>query len=259
MITGKEILLALSYKYNGDWDKIYDAIKRKEKIDDDFLENALKSINSNYVTIVDDEYPTVLKDIYKPPFVLYYHGNINLIYNTEQVLAVVGSRKCTQYSEINCRKIVKELGGRLNIISGMALGIDAISHRAAIDSGASTIAVLGCGINYVYPKTNALLYEEIKRGHLIISEYPDMQPPQPDYFPFRNRIIIGLSNGVFIPEVRNQSGTMVSCAHALSQNRDVYILPQPAGSDTYNNRLIKEGACLVESGTDILNDKNLIS
>ena len=140
------------------------------------------------------------------------------------------------------------------ICSGMANGIDTCAHNACIDSNGKTIAVLGCGIDYIYPKSNKNLYETIKKDHLLISEFPFDEAPKPEYFPIRNRIITGLCWGLFVPEVKTKSGTLVSIAHALNQNKEIFILPQPAKNNTFNNRIIRDGAILIESCEDILEE-----
>ena len=255
MYEGREILAYYCIKHQGKWDEIYDAINRKEKIDDEEFFKIIRNIKSPYISMLDEEYPEYLKWTYKPPFVLFYYGDISLIKNYNNILAVVGSRECSPEGETKTYEIVSKLAQKYIVISGMALGIDAIAHHAIIDSGGKTIAVLGSGIDYPYPFTNIDLYKEIKKNHLIISEYSGSFVPEPACFPFRNRLISALSWGVFCPELKAQSGSLSTIGHSLGQGRSVMVLPQEACNGTYNNRLIREGAILVENAEDILEEK----
>ena len=189
MLEGRNLLLYLSIKYEGDWDKIYFAIKAKEKISKEEVEEAVSTNKTPFITIIDDEYPDALKNIYKPPFVLFYYGDLSLLDNSNSFLAVVGSRNC--YKE-NCdalNKIISELNNEYIIISGLAIGIDTCAHKSILRNGGKTIAVLGCGIDYIYPKENQDLYQTIKQSNLLISEYPSLIKPNSEHFPIRNRII----------------------------------------------------------------------
>lgn len=255
MLEGRNLLLYLSIKYEGDWDKIYFAIKAKEKISKEEVEEAVSTNKTPFITIIDDEYPDALKNIYKPPFVLFYYGDLSLLDNSNSFLAVVGSRNC--YKE-NCdalNKIISELNNEYIIISGLAIGIDTCAHKSILRNGGKTIAVLGCGIDYIYPKENQDLYQTIKQSNLLISEYPSLTKPNSEHFPIRNRIITGLADQIFVPEVHFKSGTMISISHAISQGKDIMVLPQPIDNGTCNNRLIRDGALLIESGADILDEK----
>ena len=228
MLEGRNLLLYLSIKYEGDWDKIYCAIKAKEKISKEEVEEVVSTNKTPFITIIDDEYPDALKNIYKPPFVLFYYGDLSLLNNSNSFLA---------------------------IISGLAIGIDTCAHKSILKNGGKTIAVLGCGIDYIYPKENQDLYQTIKQSNLLISEYPSFIKPNSEHFPIRNRIITGLADQIFVPEVHFKSGTMISISHAISQGKDIMILPQPIDNGTCNNRLIRDGALLIESGADILDEK----
>ncbi len=255
MIEGRDILLYLSKKYEGSWDKIFDAVKRKEIIKKELLSEYKANLKCNYVTLIDDAYPESIKQIYQPPFVLYYYGDLSLMNNYYSNLSVVGSRKAKQENEELTYKIISGLANDFVIVSGLAYGIDSIAHKAIIDAGGKTIAVLGCGIDYVYPKENISLYETIKKDHLVISEYPDDVAPKNENFPFRNRIITALSPLIFVPEVKLRSGTSASVSHAIAQNKDILVLPQRVDNNTINNRLIKDGAILVETSQDIIDEK----
>ena len=210
MLTADEILLYLSLKYEGDWDKIYEAIKQKK----DFSEQEFLSLKSkhksNYITILNDNYPTALKDCFKPPFVLFYYGDINLL-KAKKKITIVGSRNCSQYGELCVLNITKELvhNGYV-VVSGMAKGLDSFAHQIALDNGGRTIAVLGTGIDLCYPKQNLAMYNKIKESGLIISEYPTDTTIIKENFPKRNRILASICDGVFVPEFKVNSGTGIT-------------------------------------------------
>ncbi len=254
MISRRDILIYLAVKYEGDWNSIYKAITSKESFEYEDILTAKASIKSKYTTIFDEDYPEHLKNTFKPPFVIFYYGDISLIKSLYDVIAVVGSRKCLEENKQAAYGIIFNLSNSMKIVSGLAYGIDYIAHKACIDAGGKTIGVLASGIDYCYPKEHIDIYNEIKANHLLISEIPGNKAPKQDGFPFRNRIISGLSWGVFVPEVRDRSGTLVTIGHSLSSGKDIMILPQQASNGTINNHLIKEGAILVETSEDILSE-----
>lgn len=253
MIKARELLVYLSIRYQGDFDQMLEAIRRKEKIDDDAVKEAIKAVKSSYCTLLDDDYPASLKQVYKPPLVLFYYGDWSLVNSIKDHIAVIGTRKPTEYGERMTKKIVTDLVtmGQV-IVSGMALGIDSIAHQAAIDHGGMTIAVLGSGIDHCYPVRNQALYQTIKDHHLLISEYPGNLPAKKDYFPIRNRLVAALSEAVFVAEAHERSGTLITVSQALNQGKDIYCLPYPADAHSVCNSLIKDGAYLVESANDIV-------
>lgn len=246
-----DVVTYFSLKYHGDWKKIYDAIKNKEKIDDNHYLILKEKCDYKIMTILDENYPQVLKNIYQPPFALFYHGDINLL-NDNQGIAMIGSRNASEYGRKSAMMIASELAKRGHIvISGFARGIDTICHQSCIEANGKTIGILGGGINNCYPKENYDLYQIMKKDHLLISEYPFDIIPQKDYFPFRNRLIAALGQKLIVIEVRKRSGTLITISHALSMGRDIWCVPYPIGSDTCNNQLIKEGAYLLEETKDI--------
>lgn len=213
------------------------------------------------VTIVDENYPKLLKEIYSPPAVLYYKGT--LIPREEFTVAVVGTRKITNYGRQVTPEIVTGLvNNGITISSGLALGIDALAHEATLKNNGRTIAVLGSGLDQqnIYPFHNRFLAEKIiEQGGLVLSEYPPGTLPLKQHFPHRNRIIAGLSLGVLVIEAAKESGALITAKYALDQNRDIFAIP----GNIYNensqgpNNLIKMGAKLVMSATDILEALNL--
>lgn len=252
MIKGRDILIYLSIVYGGDWTSIYTAVTARKhlEVDTETIEYTINSLKCKAITILDEGYPKILKQIYQAPFVLFYYGDISLL--NSSCVAVVGSRNCTKYGREATDKIVKDLSPYVTIVSGMAKGIDAHAHECALKNKGKTIAVLGSGIDNCYPLENEELYENIKEKGLIISEFPNMTPPDSFNFPTRNRIISGLSLGVVVVESKSRSGTSITVNFALAQNREVMCVPHQITSESNCNLLIKEGAVLVENGLDVL-------
>lgn len=255
MIKGRMIVIYLAVKYQGDWEKILQAIKQREDIDYEKAEKVVRELPFQAITILDPEYPDSLKNIYRPPFVLFYYGDFSLLNGKRKNLAVIGSREASEYGKSMVKKILPTLcQTNINIISGLAKGIDVAAHQAALRSGGKTIAILGNGIDYCYPKENLSVYEEIKREHLLISEYPYDLRPSKQFFPWRNRLIAGLSEALFVVEAKSRSGTSLTINHALQQGKTIFVLPHRADEDNSTNKLIKDGAILVESSLDILDE-----
>ena len=250
-MEAREILLFLSTYCNGKWESIYGLLTKRESFSDDFMKEVNSSIKSKYVTILDHEYPSWLKNIYRPPFVLYYYGDFSLMQNLDKNIAVIGSRDFSDYGKKITQYLVKDICARYIVVSGMAVGIDTIAQEAAIQNGGKTIAVLGSGIDYCYPASNRKLYEKLKKEHLVISEYPNATEPCPDMFPFRNRIIAALSKGVLVTEAHEHSGTLITVEFALNMGKDVMCVPYHADEKSSCNDLISCGAFLVQKAEDI--------
>ena len=251
----EEILLYFSLKYQGDFDKIFKALEQKEKVDLNLKEQLFKTLKSRYTTLISDDYPESLKQINCPPFVLYYYGDLSLL--KTKTIGVVGMRQMSEYGKRATHLFVKDLvQNGYTIVSGMARGIDTIAHQNAIAYGGKTIAVLGTGIEYCYPKENKLLYEELKEHQLVLSEYPFCTAPQKRLFPFRNRIIAGLSYSLLISEAKQKSGTMITAGYALEQGKEIYCIPGRFDDYEGCNELIKQGARLVSSAQDIMEDED---
>lgn len=205
------------------------------------------------ISYKDKLYPEKLKFIDNKPVVLFVKGNIEGINN--ESAAIVGSRKCTKYGIEVTKYFSNELSKRkINIISGLAKGVDSIAHRCSIDNKSKTIAVLGHGLDFIYPKENLKLAVEIlQNGGAIISEYPPGTSIRKDHFPRRNRIISGLSNIVIITEASKKSGSLITANHAIEQGKDVWVVPGSIFSDTSkgSNELIKDGANILTDISDI--------
>ena len=214
-----------------------------------------RKMNINVVTIVDEEYPVLLDNIYQPPFVLYCKGNLELLSATS--VAVVGTRNPTNYGIQATTQIVKELVSRKYVIvSGLARGIDIVAHRQAIKNSGYTIAVLGSGFMYLYPKEHTQIADFIGKNHLLISEYPPYTKPQKHQFPERNRIISGISQGTVVVEAKEKSGSLITADLALQEGREVFAVPgsifSPFSEGT--NSLIQQGAKLIMNINDIVSE-----
>ena len=204
------------------------------------------------ISINSKEYPQNLKNIYDPHKKIYLIGNKDLLY--QKGIAIVGARDATQYGKKIAYNLAKELSEQnIVIISGLAIGIDSYAHKGALEKG--TIAVLGSGIDNIYPKENLELAREIiKNKGCIISEYPLGTKPERLHFPQRNRIISGLSDGVVVIEASKKSGALITAEFALEQGKEVFAVPGDINKKQSEgtNQLIKDGAILLTSATDIL-------
>lgn len=215
------------------------------------------SYNQIYpITYFDDEYPHLLKEIYQPPWVLYCKGDIKLLKRRKK-LAIVGSRKITEYGKTAVEMMMPAfVNDNIVIVSGLALGIDTIAHRSAINNGGHTIAVIAGGIYHIYPQKNKPLALEMMETQLIISEYPPNSQPVRWHFPARNRIISGLCQGTFIVEAKKKSGSLITANYAIQEGREVFALPGSIFS-SYSmgtNELIQQGAKPVLVAKDIIEE-----
>lgn len=246
----EDILLYFSLKYKGDFDKIFHALESKESVDIDLKEELFKDIDCKYTTMVSNDYPEALKLISGPPFVLYYHGDLSLL--DKETIGVVGMRIPSPYGKQVTETIVKDLvQADYTIVSGMALGIDAIAHKTALENNGKTVAVLGSGINYCYPKRNKDIYEEMKGNQLVVSEYPGEVEPSNDRFPQRNRIVAGLSKSILVTESQMQGEVMKTVGNAIEQGKKVYSVPGRITDYQGCNNLIKHGATVATSAESI--------
>lgn len=235
-------------------DKTFNLLKRTRNIE--YIERAkfyLKENNISYVTRADPIYPVALeqKEVDPPP-VLYYKGDLSIL--LEPCFAVVGTRRASQYGRYVTQKIVEELSSSFTIVSGMATGIDGYAHRAALNVGGKTVAVLGSGLFNASPASNLLLFDEICQKGLVLSEYtPDTHATEYT-FPQRNRIISGLCRGVLVVEAAKKSGSLITSNFANEQGRDVFAVPGDVDKlRSYGtNDLIKHGATPVTCADDIL-------
>lgn len=208
------------------------------------------------LTLQDAAYPARLRNIYDPPVLLYGKGSLPL-FDEEAAIAVVGTRSCSPYGERSAHRLGYELArqGAL-LVSGMAKGIDAAAMRGALQAGGFTAAVLGGGVDVVYPAENRSLYDDIAASGVLLSEYTPGTPPMARHFPARNRIISGLSLATLVVEAPEHSGALITVSTALEQGREVFAVPGPIDIPTSTgcNRLIRDGACLAASGWDVLSE-----
>jgi DNA processing protein len=217
-----------------------------------------ESHGARIITYTDTNYPGALKEIHDPPVVLYLKGK-DIPVNTT-FIAMVGSRNATHYGLKAAEKIGQGLARRgMGVVSGMARGIDSASHRGCIAGKGFTIAVLGTGIDIIYPASNKSLYHMIAQKGAVISEFITGTPPAPTNFPIRNRIISGLSRGVVVVEATRNSGSLITASQALDQGREVFAVPGSIDSfkSTGCHFLIKQGAGLIENSDDVLEDLGL--
>lgn len=220
--------------------------------------NTLKEKGITVLTLQDANYPQLLKQITSAPPVLYFKGEIKKEDNL--ALAVVGTRKITVYGRAVTELLVSQLvASGLTIVSGMARGVDSAAHQTALSAKGRTIAVLGSGINVIYPPENKGLYEQIIKNGAVVSEFPVGYPALPQNFPARNRIISGLSLGVLVTEAAQDSGSLITAADAAEQGREVFAVPGPITSpmSAGTAQLIQNGAKLVHTVKDILEELNL--
>ena len=220
----------------------------------------LKKNNFRLITMSDESYPNDLREIHDPPPLLYMKGNELPLDKT--MIAVIGSRRPSSYglkiAEEICRNLAKS---NVTVVSGMAIGIDSASHWGSLRGGGPTVAVLGSGIDIIYPQSNRKLYNLIAENGAVITEFPLGTPPEAKNFPIRNRIISGLSRGVVVIEASRKSGTMITASLALEQGREVFAVPGSIESfkSVGTHFLIKQGAKLIENTNDILEELGLIS
>ena len=212
------------------------------------------TINKSIIYNINDEkYPKCLKEIKNSPKSLYVIGN--LPDENKKTVAIVGARNCSDYGITIAKNIARTLSNNnVQVISGLALGIDTSAHIGALEGSGNTFAILGCGVNICYPTYNFNVYEKIiKTGGGIISELPDGTPPFPYNFPLRNRIISGFSDIVIIVEAQKQSGSLITCEYALEQGKDIFAVPGRVGDllSVGTNNLIKQGAYMFTSINDI--------
>lgn len=208
-------------------------------------------------SILDKVYPIELRQTYNPPVLLFYKGNIKLLHKPK--LAIVGAREASKSGVHAVYKIIKELQNQFVIVSGLARGIDTAAHLASLKNGGKTIAVIGSGLDVVYPKENRKLQAYIAKHHLLLSEYAPQEKPLKHHFPERNRIIAGLSRGIIVAEAKMRSGSLITCEYALDEGRDIFAIPGNItdGKSAGCHFLIQEGAKCITSGLDVLSEYQL--
>jgi DNA processing protein len=229
-----------------------EVVKRRAALDIGLESDKLKQADINFVTVVDDDYPALLREIFDPPAALFYRGKLA---PEEIAVAVVGTRRCSSYGRGVAENLGRELGeAGVTVVSGLARGVDTAAHRGALAGGGRTVAVLGTGLDVCYPRENIRLMEEIAVRGALVTEFPPGMPCQPWHFPVRNRIIAGLSRAVVVVEARERSGALITAEMALDQGREVMAVPGNITSllSRGPNHLLKQGARPVTSLADVL-------
>lgn len=229
----------------------------REKIDIYTLAYDWKKKGIKICSCSDPEYPKLLSNTFNAPQVLYYRG---ILPTTENLIAIVGARKASSYGKNIAQLLASELADAgIWIVSGAARGIDTAAHQGALAKG-HTIAVLGCGVDINYPPENSKLLNQIAECGAVVSEYAPGTSAHPGHFPARNRIINGLSRGVVVVEAAERSGALITADFALEEGRDVFAVPGSifSASSKGTHRLIKQGAKLIDSTADILEEYNLV-
>lgn len=238
--------------------KILRRAKQEKDIEEKYCE--FEQSGMKFIPVYAPEYPEKLRNISSSPFALYVKGKLP---DKEKVsVAIVGARRCTAYGELLALEYGQELARHgVQVISGMARGIDGAGQRGALNENGSTYAVLGCGIDICYPKEHLGLYMDIQQRGGIISEFCPGTPPLSSHFPARNRIISGLSDVVLVIEAKERSGSLITADMALEQGKDVYALPGPVTSTLSQgcHRLISQGAGILISPSDLLKELNIVS
>lgn len=228
----------------------HNLLQQRHRVDIDKLAESLKKKNIFLCSLLDDDYPALLRSTFNPPYVLYYRGSLPV---NDKLIAVVGSRKATAYGKNAASMLAASLASiQVGIVSGAAKGIDTAAHLGALEQG-YTIAVLGSGVDIAYPHENKKMLDSIAERGVILSEYAAGVMPHPGHFPARNRIINGLARGVVVVEAAEKSGALITADFALEEGRDVFAVPGSifAENSKGTNKLIKQGAKLVDSAADI--------
>ena len=255
----EEIYYAESSAFSGIEGLSRDAVAQLQQKDLTEAEKILQQCQEkelNILTIQDKAYPSKLRNIADPPMVLYYKGKLP-DFEGNPVIGVVGTRKASAYGLNTAKKMgyqIARCGGI--VVSGMAHGIDGMAMDGALTADKTTVGVLGCGADMIYPLSNRKLFRDVERYGCILSEFPPETPAYKWNFPRRNRIISGVSNGVLIVEAPARSGALITADRALEQGRDVFVVPGNVDLEGFagSNRLLREGATFVSCGWDILSE-----
>lgn len=218
-----------------------------------------EKLGIQWIHLFSSQYPNILREIYAPPVVLFYKGDVSLL-KQYTWLGIVGSREFSTYGKNVCEKIIPDLlvhsDKKIGVVSGLAKGIDTEAHVLTLKNGGKTIGVIGTGLDQFYPPKNQNLQQIMSKTQLVISEYPIGTKPLKFHFPERNRIIAGLSRGVLVVEAKKSSGSLITAYNAIDEGRDVFAVPGSIFEENRigNHRLIKLGAVLIDSSEDILKE-----
>jgi DNA processing protein len=234
-----------------------DAIKNSEPREKAAREiEELARLGGEALTLANERYPKLLRETYDPPIVIYCLGDVASVFS-QPAVAIVGSRRCSTYGRNIAEKLSRELAERgVTIVSGLARGIDSAAHRGALDGRGLTVGVMGTGLDAVYPKENRKLAARIAEQGVLVTEFPIATPPLSQNFPFRNRVISGLTLGVMVVEGAERSGSLITARLAYEQGRDVFAVPGniTSAKSFGPNYLIKDGAKLVQTWRDVIEE-----
>lgn len=272
-IGNKGLLKVVAFALEGDWQSVTASewltiAQVKTNYQHEFLKSFDRSRSEisnlwqtyqrgGFLTILSENYPLYLKEIYNPPVGLFYRGNLDLL--KKPALAMVGSRVATGYGKQIVSNLIPELVAKYVIVSGLAKGIDTSVHQQTIRHQGQTIGVVGTGLDVVYPQENFRLQQYMAERHLLLSEYPQGTAPLAYHFPARNRIIAGLAQGTIIIEAKQKSGSLITAQLALESGREVFAVPGSVidGHSIGCLELIQQGAKCVINGRDILEELSL--
>ncbi len=228
-------------------------LAERERIDPEKHWTTLLQEGYGVTTLADEDYPGLLRQIYDPPALLFYRGDLSVL--QAPCVAIVGSRKATAYGRSAATKLSADLArAGVVVVSGMARGIDTHAHQGALQDGGITAAVLGCGLDICYPPENLRLREKIVQSGVLLSEFPPRTEPRAQHFPLRNRVISGLSLATVVVEAAEKSGALITADCALEQGREVFAVPGSIHSPYSRgcHKLLKEGAAMLEVANDVL-------
>ncbi len=233
-------------------------LSARASVDPAVVLDRVERTGAKVTTVLDDDYPRILREIPGPPPVLYYRGTLQA--QDETTVAIVGTRRATSYGREVTTRVASDLASAgVTIVSGLAKGIDGYAHRASLDAGGRTIAVLASGVDIIYPPEHRQLAERIEESGALLSDYPPGTKPDAPNFPARNRIISGLSVATIVVEAPARSGALITVGFAADQGRDVYAVPGSILSHASEgtNKLLRQGATILTSAADLLEDLRL--
>lgn len=244
MIERREVLARYAMEAQGDWSETARMIRTGAPVPSVLIQDS-------YLTIFDEAYPTSLRQLRFPPWVLFYQGNLDLL--KQSGMTVVGSRNMNEYARSMTQAVTARLSDRFVIISGLAKGVDACAHSEAISHQGKTIGVIGSGLKTHYPSVNERLYRRMAVDQLILSEYPWQVGVRREHFPWRNRILAALGQAVIVTQANVRSGTMLTVNEAITLSKDIYCIPYPTGDESGSGCDL-----LIQQGANILYDLSML-
>ena len=257
--TSRELLIAIAIKYASNWENILKALHRQEMPEDIYFEK-VRNLKCKTLTLLDPEYPQNLKSVPQAPFVLFYYGNINLLKNYQNNIAILGTRDPSSYGKTKTRELAKELTYKgYTLVSGLTRGVATIVHNITLEyAHRNSVAVLPCGIETCFPTENSDLCKILKKYQLVISEYPGDTPADKETVAKYYRIIVGVSKTMVVTEAHKNSAVEVAASYGLWTNTDIMCVPDRADKDSLCNTLISQGAALVENTQDIIDEMSTL-